>query len=107
MATYSGTRTVHATLTSGQCIASVIDGATGTELARTGDLSSVLTGTGPTPLPLVRNSSTGVATPNAGLGATSPRRYFTAGTSQTAMPSSFTMSSTVTTGALTFWAALS
>ena len=120
-------------LTAGQCIASVIDGTTGTELARTGDLSTLLTGTGPTPLPLtasftptaaqkiavmllangsgmpllVRSSSTGVSTPNGGLNATSPRRYFTAGTGQTSMPSSFTMSSTVTTGAFTFWVGLS
>jgi len=123
-----------ATMTSSQCFASVIDGTTGTELARTADLATVLQGSGITALPLVssftptigqklavlllgnssgtmpsltRSSATSATVPNAGLTSASPRRYFTAGTAQTSMPSSFTMSSTTATGALTFWVALS
>lgn len=121
-------------MTAGQCIASIIDGTTGTELARTGDIATLLQGSGVTVLPLaaaftpsigqklggmilanssgsmpqlVRSSSTSATGPNAGLTSASPRRYFTAGTGQTSMPSSFTMSATTATGALTFWGALS
>lgn len=121
-------------MTVNQCFASIIDGTTGTELARTANLNTVLQGSGITALPLVtpftpttgqrlgvmllgnstgtmpllvRSSSTSATGPNAGLTSASPRRYFTAGTAQTTMPVGFTMASTTATGALTLWCALS
>ncbi len=125
--------TTGTSMTANQCFASVINGETGAELARTADIATLLQGSGVTTLPLassftatagtklavmllanssgtmpqlVRSSSTSATGPNAGLSSTSPRRYFTAGTTQTSLASSFTMSSTTATGALTFWVAL-
>lgn len=120
-------------LVSGQCVATVVDcsTSTATELARTGDLSTVLTGTGPvdltlissftpspgqklavlllavgaTPPALVRSSATSATGPNAGQTSASPRKYFTAGTAQTSIPTSFALSGTTATGAITFWVA--
>jgi hypothetical protein len=118
-------------LTSGQCQASVISSA-GAELGRNSDISALFGSTGiveitlaapftptagttvavlllfngSTPPQLLRSSATGTTLPNGGLTATSPRRYFTAGTSQTSIPSSVTMSGTSATGSLALWCAL-
>jgi Right handed beta helix region len=119
-------------LTSGQCIASIIN-SSGVEQARSADISGSFGSTGvvtiplaaaftpaagatlavlllfngTTPPSLVRSSGTGVTAANVGMTSTSPRRYFTAGTSQTSMPSSVTMSGTSANGAFTLWCGLS
>jgi len=120
------------TLTSGQNLIVLIDGTTGVELGRTGDQSTAWLSTGlvtcalvtpftpaagthvaalimsngSTPVALVRGAATGVTTANGGLTSASPRRFFTAGTAQTAITTPITMSGTTATGAFTFWVAL-
>lgn len=124
--------TAAAGLTAGQCVAVVINGS-GVELARSGDISGLFGATGVVTIPLlssftpasgakicvlllfngatppglVRSSATSVTGPNLGLSSTSPRRYFTAGTTQTAVATPITMSGTSSTGALTYWIGLS
>lgn len=119
-------------LTAGQCFAVIINAA-GVELARSADLSGSFGSTGAITIPLVapftpaagttlavlllfvgttppqltRTSSTGTITPNFGQSSTSPRRFFTAGTAQTAVTTPITMSGTTATGSLTLWCALS
>lgn len=126
--------TAGAALTVNQCVAVVVDCTTGSavELARTGNLATILTGTGPTDLPLiapftpvagqklavlllvvgttppalVRTDSAAVTGPNVGLVPTSPLRYFTVGTAQTTVTTPVALSGAVAAGAFTLWAAL-
>lgn len=119
-------------LTAGQCIAVIIDGTTGDDVARNADISGLfgssgvvtipvpaftpvlgrayavlLLFNGTTPPSLVRSGATGNIASNAGLTGASPRRYFNAGTGQSAIPSNVNLATTSASGAFTYWCALS
>lgn len=124
--------TVAAGLTSGQCVAVVINGTTGVEVGRTGNISTSFAATGPvelaltasftpvvvtpyavlllfngtTPPGLMRSNATSATQLNYGQSAASPRRYFTAGATQTAISTPVTMSGTTGSGGLSFWVGL-
>lgn len=122
-------------LVSDQCFASIVDSVSGKELSRSAELSGTFNGTtGAVTIPLLttvspsrgqrllacllfnhsggavpslRSGAAGVTMSNIGLTATSPLRFGALATSQTSMPTSFTMSSFTTTGGVYFWAGLS
>lgn len=128
-----GCAVVGSGMTSNQCFASIIDSTSGKELSRSADISGSWGSTGAVTIPLLttvqpsrgqrllvalllnssgtmptlRTGAAGVTMSNIGLTATSPLRFGALGTSQTSMPTSFTMSSFTTTGGIYFWAGLS